>query len=211
METSLRVLLVAASPGDAEPLVDELARAGYEVAWEVVRDGSEMERAVGGKLWDVVLSEYEIPGFGALAALDVASRAALDAPVVVVFDSIDEDGARRLRRSGAVCFPRTALSRLAIEVERTLSAGRLRRERRQARQALQDSESRFRGLAETGSDAILTTDPDGIVIFANRATERVFGRPVPAVIGRPIEQLLPGILTRRESDAAGEREPFSGP
>ncbi|HLN79892.1 MAG TPA: PAS domain S-box protein, partial [Thermoanaerobaculia bacterium] len=211
METSLRALLVAASPGDAEPLVDELRRAGYEVAWEVVRDDSEMERAVDGKLWDVVLSEHEIPGFGALAALDVASRAALDAPVFVVFDSIDEDVARRLRRSGAVCFPRTALSRLSIEIERTLSARRLRRERRQARQALRDSESRFRALAETGSDAILTTDTDGIVIFANRATERLFGRPIPAVIGRPIQQLLPGILTRRDSDAAGEREPFSGP
>ncbi|HMA16906.1 MAG TPA: PAS domain S-box protein, partial [Thermoanaerobaculia bacterium] len=208
METSLRVLLVAASPGDAEPFVDELTRAGYEVAWEVVHDRSGMERVATGRLWDVVLSEHELPGFTARAALDVASRTGLDASFLVIFDSIDEDEASRLRRAGAACLPRTALPRLAIEVERTLFARRLRRERRQARQALRASEARFRALAESGSDAILTADCDGIVLFANRATERVFGHPVPAVIGRPLEQLLPGLPPPREGEAVAEREAF---
>ena len=204
METSLRALLVAASPGDAEPFVDELRRAGYEVAWEVVRDRREMERAIAGSPWDVVLSEYEFPGFGALAALDVVARAGLEAPVVVVFDPTAEESDHGLRPAGAVCLPRAAFSRLAIEIERAIAAKRLRRERRQARRALRDSESRFRALAESGSDAILTTDWDGTIVFANRATERVFGRPVPAVIGRPVEQLLPGLFAARDGGLFGE-------
>ncbi|HSD72640.1 MAG TPA: PAS domain S-box protein, partial [Thermoanaerobaculia bacterium] len=208
MESPLRVLLVAASPGSAEPIVDELTRAGYEVAWDLVRDRLEMERVVTGKRWDVVLSEYAIPGFGALAALEVAVRAGLETPILVVFDSIDEDDARHLGRAGAACIPRTALPRLAVEVERIRFEAILRRERRQARQALKDSESRFRALAETGSDAILTSDTDGTVLFANRATERVFGSPVPSVIGRPIEQLLPG-LTETLRGHAEEIDPFS--
>ena len=215
MDTSLRVLLVAASQDDAEPLLEELRRGGHEVTWKLVSTRAEMEQAVSGGKWDVVLSEYDLPGFGALAALEVASKAGLEAPFLVVSDDIAEDSGVRVLRAGADnCLPRSALPSLAAEVERKVSAARLRRERRQARRALRESESRFRAIAESASDAILTTDADGIVLFANRAAERVFGHPVAALIGWPVERLLPG-FPRPTADggvsprgtSAGERPP----
>jgi len=133
MDTPLRVLFVAASAADVEPLLEELGRAGHEVSSKVVGNVAEMKTAIGS-----------LPGLA--------------------------------------------------YVDRELAETQLRRERRRARRALRDSESRFRTLAETASDAILTADCEGRIVFANRAAEQVFGHPVAAIVGRRIERLVPGIL-----------------
>jgi diguanylate cyclase (GGDEF)-like protein/PAS domain S-box-containing protein len=88
-------------------------------------------------------------------------------------------------------------------VERELAEARLRRERRRGRQALVESESRFRALSEIASDAILTADGHGRIVFANRAAEGVFGQPVAAIVGRPIERLIPGVLALTAAAAGG--------
>ena len=48
-------------------------------------------------------------------------------------------------------------------------------ERKRAEQKLRESESRFRTLAETASDAIITIDQASTIIFVNPAAEGVFG------------------------------------
>jgi diguanylate cyclase (GGDEF)-like protein/PAS domain S-box-containing protein len=205
MDTPLRVLLVAASAADGEPLLKELRQAGREVFSEIVRTAAEMERALQGKTWDVVLSDHDVPGFGALAALALARAAGLEAPFLVVSDADREESGIRDHRGGADNgLTRSSLPRLARVVERELGEWRLRRERRRARQALRESESRFRALAETASDAILTADSQNQIVFANRAAERVFGYPIPAMIGRPLERIIPGLhpLWDPESETA---------
>ena len=205
MDTPLRVLLVAASAANGEPLLKELRRAGREVSSEIVRTAAEMERALQGKTWDVVLSDHDVPGFGAPDALAVTLAAGLEAPFLVVCDAIREQSGIRDHHSGADNrLTRSSLPRLATVVERELGEWRLRRERRRARQALRDSESRFRALAETASDAILTADGANQIVFANRAAERVFGYTIPAMIGRPLERIIPGLhpLWDPESETA---------
>jgi diguanylate cyclase (GGDEF)-like protein/PAS domain S-box-containing protein len=208
MDTPLRVLFVAASASDAGPLQEELARAGLEVSWEVACNAAEMQTALGQEGWDLVLSDYEIPGFGALPALALAEAAGVDVPFLVVSDAAGEDNRERVLRAGARnCVARGSLPGLASSVERELAESRLRRERRRARQALSESESRFHALAETTSDAILTADGHGRIVFANRAAERVFGQPVAAIVGRPIERLVPGVLALAAA-ADGEPAPY---
>src|SRR2546426_3742493 len=110
MDTPLRVLLVAASAADGEPLLDELRRAGHEVCWEVVRSAAEMERALRGKTWDVVLSDYDLPEFSAFAALALTRAAGLEAPFLVVSDAVSEDSGVRVLRAGADnCLARSSL------------------------------------------------------------------------------------------------------
>ena len=194
MDTPLRVLLVAASAADAEPLLKELRQAGHEVSSEIVRTAAEMERALHGKTWDVVLSGFEVPGFGSLAALALVRAAGIEAPFLVVSDAASDSGVRVLRAGAADNgLSRSPLHRLAASVERELGEWRLKRERRRARQALRDSESRFRALAESASDAILTADGENRIVFANRAAERILGYSIPAMIGRRLERIIPGL------------------
>ena len=192
MDSPLRTLLVAASEADALPMLKQLRQAGHEVCWEVVRSAAEMEQALHGKTWDLVLSDGEVPDSSSLAA--TARAAGLEAPFLVVSDAVSEESGNRVPRAGADNGPtKCSLHRLAASVERELGESRLKRERRRARQALRDSESRFRALAESASDAILTADGENRIVFANPAAERILGYAIPALIGRRLEQIIPGL------------------
>ena len=48
---------------------------------------------------------------------------------------------------------------------------------------LKESEDRFRTLAQTASDAIITIDEQSVIIFVNPAAEQVFGHTVEEMLG----------------------------
>lgn len=64
-------------------------------------------------------------------------------------------------------------------------------DRRRALEVLEASEARYRGLAETATDAILTVDQRGTIIFANHAAERIFGYPIDEILGNSLVGLMP--------------------
>ncbi|HVF27613.1 MAG TPA: PAS domain S-box protein, partial [Pyrinomonadaceae bacterium] len=57
-------------------------------------------------------------------------------------------------------------------------------ERKRAEQSLIESEERYRAVAETASDAIITIDSESRIIFVNRAAERIFGHAVAEMVGQ---------------------------
>jgi PAS domain S-box-containing protein len=72
-------------------------------------------------------------------------------------------------------------------------------ERKRAEQALRESETRFRTLAETASDAIITIDGTGTIVFVNQATEKVFGYAAAELLGQDLTMLMPEYLRRLHS------------
>jgi diguanylate cyclase (GGDEF)-like protein/PAS domain S-box-containing protein len=192
MSAAVRVLIVSDSPADATSLVEAIERGGYETASERVSDREAFERALDAGPWDVIVSDYRLERFGALPALAVVKERDGDIPFLIVSEPIEEEAAVQAIQAGALnCIPKDSLARLAPTVERELREAQLRRERRLGRKALRESESRFRTLTETASDAILTIDENGRMLFANRAAQEIFGHPVSALIGEPICLLLP--------------------
>jgi PAS domain S-box-containing protein len=66
--------------------------------------------------------------------------------------------------------------------------------RKQSEQAVRESETRFRTLAETASDAIITIDADSNIIYVNRAAENIFGYTVSEMLGQDLTMLMPEYL-----------------
>lgn len=64
-------------------------------------------------------------------------------------------------------------------------------ERKLAEAAIRESEAKFRTLAETASDAIITIDEAGIMSFVNVGTEKIFGYPASKMIGQNLTMLIP--------------------
>lgn len=56
---------------------------------------------------------------------------------------------------------------------------------------LENSRERFRSVAQTATDAIITSDPNGKIIYWNRAAEAMFGYPVEEAVGKPLTIILP--------------------
>ncbi|HYX22447.1 MAG TPA: response regulator [Thermoanaerobaculia bacterium] len=178
----------------ADLLADVLGRGGFAASIDRVASREAFVRALGGPAADVVLSNLSAPGLDALDALALLKDADPDLPFLVVSDRLDEEATLRALRAGARdCVSHASVSRLVPVVERALGETRVRRERRQAQQALSESELRLRDLAEACPDAVLFVDGTGALLFANRAAEALFGHPVAALIGRPAASLLPGI------------------
>jgi PAS domain S-box-containing protein len=64
-------------------------------------------------------------------------------------------------------------------------------ERKQAENELRKREEQFRSLIETATDAILSIDTTGKIVFVNKETEKLYGYSDGELIGKNITVLLP--------------------
>src|SRR4051812_33056335 len=84
MAKRLQALIVEDSEIDAELLLLELRRGGYDVVPRRVETAPEMRTALEEGGWDIVLSDYSLPTFSALAALEVLKGSGLDIPMIII-------------------------------------------------------------------------------------------------------------------------------
>ena len=76
-------------------------------------------------------------------------------------------------------------------------------EQQMAEKALRESEARYRVVAETASDAIITIEDSGKILFANPAAEKIFGYDVSEMVGSSLTRLVPECLRYVHSHATG--------
>jgi PAS domain S-box-containing protein len=145
----LRVLLVEDSADDARLLVRQLATAGYDVQHERVETPTAMREALTRLSWDLVISDYSMPGFSGTAALSLVQELGVDVPFIFVSGTIGEDVAVAAMKAGASDYVlKDRLKRLIPAIERELRDAEMRRERRRAHEIVAE---RTR-LAELTSD-----------------------------------------------------------
>jgi PAS domain S-box-containing protein len=60
--------------------------------------------------------------------------------------------------------------------------------------AERESDRRFRTLAETASDAIITIDEDSHIVLTNQATAKIFGYSIAEMLGKDLTMLMPEYL-----------------
>jgi PAS domain S-box-containing protein len=125
----LRVLLVEDSPYDADLMVRALRNAGIALVAERVDTESALRAAFERQSWDLILCDYNLPGFGAVPALALTRRFASATPILIVSGSIGEEMAVELVRQGAadVLRKENVGARLALAVLRELAAAEVRR------------------------------------------------------------------------------------
>jgi len=63
MGVDLKVLIVEDSEDDALLLLRRLRKGGYDPTWERVDTPQDMEAALDGDSWDLVISDHSMPAF----------------------------------------------------------------------------------------------------------------------------------------------------
>lgn len=145
----LRVLHLEDSVPDHELALLHLLRAGLRA--DVVRVDSEAEfrQALAGQDWDVVLSDFNLPGFNGLRAQQILKDSGKDLPFILVSGEIGEDTAVAAMRNGASDYLlKNNLARLVPAVEHAIAAHRDRQARAQADRELAASRQRLSELAQ---------------------------------------------------------------
>lgn len=202
MKPVLRVLIVEDSEFDAQMIIGHVRKGGYEVVAERVETAEAMQRTLGEKEWNIILSDYNLPVFSAPQALKVLQDSELDLPFIIISGGIGEATAVAAMKAGAHDYlMKGNLNRLAPAIERELREAANRRERREAREKLLESELRYRLLWETSPDAVLLMDSESNIHFANPAVETVFGYKQEEIVGQPLRLLLPEELRSHEAKA----------
>jgi len=138
MSKLLRVLIIEDSEDDAELLALALEYGGYQVVYRRVETKADMQTALSEpQPWDIVLADYSMPQFSAIAALEILKEWQLDLPFVIVSGKIGEDTAVAAMKAGAHDYlVKGQLSRLLPAVERELREAILRKEYREAQERL---------------------------------------------------------------------------
>ena len=171
----LRLLIVDDSPDDAELAVATLRKAGYMLKNQRVQDLASMQAALDKGTWDVVLSEYTLPHFGAQLALDLVKRTGLDVPFIIVTRNIRDHDLVKIMHNGAHdVVMKDQSARLAPAVQRELRVAEERRQLRQVSQSLNEMESKNRAIIEGSREAICYSQ-EGMHIDVNKAYLELFG------------------------------------
>ena len=137
----LRVLLVEDNPDDAELVILELYRAGYQPSFRRVQTGDEMTEALTTETWDVIVSDHSLPSFSAPEAFAILRRLRMDIPFIIVSGTVGEEVAVHAMRTGVHDFLlKGHLKRLVAAIEREIREAEMRAERRQIQEQLLISE-----------------------------------------------------------------------
>jgi PAS domain S-box-containing protein len=172
----LQVLLVEDDQDDAELLLLELRRGGYEPVSERVETAETMQEALDRQAWDIVICDHAMPGFSSRAALALVKERHLDLPFIIVSGHIGEDEAVAVMKAGAHDYlMKDRLARLAPAVERELRETEVRRARKQSEERLRRNERGLTDFFENATIGFLWVGPDGIIQRANRAELELLG------------------------------------
>ena len=148
-ERRLSVLHLEDSPLDHELTVAHLRRGGLQARLVRVESESEFRLALQQHAWDAVISDYNLPGYSGLQALDLVQGAGIDLPFVLLSGEIGEDAAVAAMRNGASDYLlKNNLARLVPSLLHAIEASETRRARRQADLDLQTSKQRLHELAQ---------------------------------------------------------------
>jgi PAS domain S-box-containing protein len=198
MTKPLRVLIVEDSEGDALLLIHELERGGFEPAYERVETREAMQEAIRGREWDIVISDYVMPRFSGLNALNVLRESGLDLPFIILSGNIGEDIAVGAMKAGAHDYLiKGNLKRLTPAVERELREAEERRARRQA----EEGRNLLAAAIESTVDAVVVMNAHGFIQYVNAAFELITGYSKSEALGRTLH-----ILDSGKHDEAFYRE-----
>ncbi|MCH2341783.1 response regulator [Pseudomonas sp. NPDC047963] len=181
--TPISVLFVEDSPHDAELALVTLERSGYSIDCEVVFDHAGVVEALQRRPFDLILSDFILPGYSGSLVLQEARLLAPETPFIFLSGVFGEEHAVNMMRSGAVDYVlKQNLGFLPKAVERALSEVQERRGRLRAEEALREVEVRARLAIDAAGLGMWDYEPQNGTMILDRRCRKMFGLPDEAPV-----------------------------
>ncbi|HEX7087340.1 MAG TPA: response regulator [Vicinamibacterales bacterium] len=207
----IRALHLEDDPLDAELIAHRLEHGGLQSDILRVTSREAFEAALAREPFDLVLCDYNLPGYDGMSAIARAKAVQPAVPVIVISGTVGEDEAIRCLQAGATDYVlKSRLDRIAPAVRRAMEEAEERRQRLRAEQALQERERRLSSIYTAVADMLiyLAIEGDGRyrIESVNPAFVSTTGLREEAIVGRLIEEVLPASGTTLDRLARAVRE-----
>lgn len=176
LRDSFKILILEDNPADAELIKRELRKAGFNFTTQVAADKPAFVAALDKSAPDIILADYSLPGFDGLSAMALARQRFADVPVVIVSGAIDEEFAVETIKAGVTDYVfKTRLSRLGTVVRRSLGEVKQLIEKKQAEQALRETQRRLALAADAAQIGLFEWNIPKEEVYWTCQSELIFG------------------------------------
>lgn len=171
----IRILLLEDSASDAELVQRELLNLSPPPAVTHVDNGPAFEKALHSEP-DLILSDFNIPGFSGVEAITLAKAALPHTPFIFVSGTIGEEMAVDLVIRGATDYVlKDRLKKLIPAVQRAMEQSEEVRKNQLLQKQLREAEERYSSLYNLSLDGIYLHDFDGRFLDANETALQMLG------------------------------------
>lgn len=192
LKRKIQVLVVEDSADDAELILLELKRAGYDPSIQRVETEKEMRQCLDQNKWDLITSDHQMPHFSAFEAIKVWKDYDLDIPFFVISGVINNEVAIALIKAGATEFVlKDHISGLGPALDREFKEVNERREKERIGKELAASQQLYRVITENMTDSVWIMDlATQKISYINTAASKSFGYSIHEINQLTIDHLF---------------------
>jgi|GEM_PF-1314512 len=194
----LRVLLLEDNPADAELIERQLRRAGIKFSPRLVEGKREFVKALAEFRPQVILSDFKLPKFDGIAALEAARLKAPDTPFIFVSGSIGEEKAIETLTLGASDYVfKDNLARLGPAVKRVVAEAQLRLEKKKTDEELHRHVDELRLMAEAADRFVQINNLDEVYDYLAQTISEISGADylMLSLYDEKLQAVRPKIIT----------------
>ncbi len=220
--TKLNILSLEDSVEDFDLICMQMNNAGCILNISRVEKESEFSASLCNNQYDIILSDFNLPGFDAFGALRIRDELCPEVPFICVSGSIGEELAIELLKLGASDYVlKDRPARLPFAVNRALDEAKKKAAIRQAEETLNEINLFNEQIIKGAHEGIIVYDRNMKYLAWNPFMENLTGCAASEVLGRYPMDLFPflndaGVIDTIEKAIHGEATgvidfPFSIP
>lgn len=181
----LKILLVEDVYSDAELNKAYLSSLDFDIDYKITEKRKEFSELLDDFVPDIILSDFNLPTFDGLKALDLAKEKCPNTPFIFVTGTLGEEAAVEAIKSGASDFLiKGKLENLPAAVLKALREAAEKRARIEASEHSLKVERRFKALIENSSEGVVLIDEETRILYISPAVHKILGFAPEEAVGK---------------------------
>lgn len=183
----LKILILEDSVADAKLIQHTLHKDGLQFESRVVSAKDDYIVAIHAFKPHIILSDHSLPNFDSMEALEIAKKAKVDAPFILVTGTVSEEFAVSVIKAGASDYIlKNNLSRLTVAVLSALS-------QQHDREKLKETEEQFQLTIDQMADGVQIIGYDWTYHYVNNIVAQQARCTKEELLGHTMYERFPGI------------------
>jgi diguanylate cyclase (GGDEF)-like protein/PAS domain S-box-containing protein len=185
MDVLIRLLHLEDDPLDAELIQEKLEAEALRCHITWVNSKQTFESALQEGTFDLVLTDFNLPDYDGMLALQYVREHRPDLPVIVISGRLGEEEAVECLKAGATDYVlKQRMQRLCAAVRRALLEKAEQKTRREAEEEVVRQHKFLRQVIDLDRNFIFAKNHTGQFVLVNQALAEAYGSDVNSLLGK---------------------------